>query len=434
MIFLKGEFHQMKLTQRAIAALALPEGKAEAVFFDDARPGFGVRLQGQSRRYIVQYKLGSKHRRMTLGSTTLLRLDDARDSAAKILARVRLGEDPAGEKQEARARATDVCEAVVRRYLTHQKARLRSKTYTATEHALLTHWKPLHALLLSKIERRTIASHLDEIAARSGPAAAGHARAVLAAFFSWAMRQGVADTNPVIGTNRYGNAKGRNRVLSATELVRVWCAAGEGAYGTIIKLLILTGQRREEIGGLRWSEVIFPACLIRLPPARVKNGRAHDVPLSEEALALLRGVPQRDGRDFVFGAGVNGFGGYGKPKRTLDERIAANGEPMPPWTIHDVRRTAATHMAEELGVQPHIIEATLNHVSGHKAGVAGIYNRALYEREKRTALDLWAKHVMGLVEGWKPGVDCSASHEAVARHDKNGATLNELSNLGHDSR
>jgi hypothetical protein len=189
----------MKLTQRVIAALALPEGKSEAVFFDDARPGFGVRLQGQSRRYIVQYKLGSKHRRMTLGSTTLLRLDEARDSAAKILARVRLGEDPAGEKHEARTRATDVCEAAMRRYLAYQKARLRPKSYATTEYALLTHWKPLHSLLLPRIERRTIASCLDEIAARSGPAAAGYARSMLTAFFSWAMRQGIADANPVVG-------------------------------------------------------------------------------------------------------------------------------------------------------------------------------------------------------------------------------------------
>jgi integrase len=87
------------------------------------------------------------------------------------------------------------------------------------------------------------------------------------------------------------------------------------------------------------------------------------------------------------------------PKRALDKRIAANGEPMPPWVVHDLRRSVATHMAEELGVEPHIIEATLNHVSGHKAGIAGIYNRALYEREKRTALDLWAKHVTTLIEG-----------------------------------
>jgi integrase len=213
------------------------------------------------------------------------------------------------------------------------------------------------------------------------------------------MRQGIADANPVVGTNRHGNAKGRDRVLNASELVRVWQAAGEDAYGTIIKLLILTGQRREEIGGLRWSELILPACLIRLPPARVKNGRAHDVPLSEEALALLRSVPQQNGRDFVFGSAVNGFGGYSVPKRALDKRIAANGEPMPPWVVHDLRRSVATHMAEEVGVQPHIIEATLNHVSGHKAGIAGIYNRASYEREKRTALDLWAKHVMTLIEG-----------------------------------
>jgi integrase len=130
-----------------------------------------------------------------------------------------------------------------------------------------------------------------------------------------------------------------------------------------------------------------------LPSARVKNGREHVVPLCAPALAILKARPRMNGRDFVFGAGEGGFSGWAKAKEALDESIPAlNG-----WTVHDLRRTSATRMAE-IGVAPHIVEAVLNHASGHKAGVAGIYNKATYEPEKRKALALWAKHIMKTVE------------------------------------
>jgi integrase len=387
----------MKLTQRTVGTLALPDGKSEAIFFDDTLPGFGLRLQGASKRFVVQYKLGSKARRMTLGSATQLRLDDARLSAARILARVRLGEDPAGEKAEARVRATDVFGTIVRRYLAHQKTKQRLGSYVRTEHTMLTHWKPLHGLQVARIDRRTIAAQLDVLVAGHGPGAARNARARLSTFFTWAMGQGLADANPVIGTNRTV-IKERDRVLSNAELACIWHAAGDGAYGTILKLLILSGQRREEIGGLKWSEIDFAGRMIRLPAERVKNGQAHDVPLAEPALALLRETPRRLSRDFVFGTD-SGFGNFGAHKRALDARInEARNTPMPPWVIHDLRRTCATGMIA-LGVQPHVVEAVLNHTGGHRAGVAGIYNRHPYEAEKREALARWAEHVMGLVEG-----------------------------------
>jgi integrase len=168
-------------------------------------------------------------------------------------------------------------------------------------------------------------------------------------------------------------------------------------------VLILTGQRRNEIGGLRWSEVDFPARLIRLPAERTKNGRANDTPLAEPAVRLLQARPRRIGpKDFVFGV-TTGFGAYSAAKAALNERLAearraAGAATMPPWVLHDLRRSVATGMAE-LGVQPHVIEAVLNHVSGHKAGVAGVYNRAVYDKEKRAALDRWADHVLAAVEG-----------------------------------
>ena len=154
-----------------------------------------------------------------------------------------------------------------------------------------------------------------------------------------------------------------------------------------------------------------------LPGARTKNGRPHVVPLSGDAMAVIEAVPQRAGRELVFGEGHGGFSGWSQSKKRLDARIArqraearlgrqlAEGEPLddadalPSWTIHDLRRTFATLSGEELGIQPHVVEAVLNHVSGHKAGVAGVYNKAVYLREKTEALTLWADRLAAAVAG-----------------------------------
>jgi integrase len=157
--------------------------------------------------------------------------------------------------------------------------------------------------------------------------------------------------------------------------------------------LILTGQRREEIGGLRHSEICDGS--IVLPGTRTKNKRAHVVPLAAAAQAILVKMPAGDD-DFVCGNG-RPFTSWGYGKARIDARLAAACIKLDPWRVHDIRRSVATGMAEA-GIAPHIVEAVLNHVSGHKAGVAGIYNRATYEREKRQALELWAEHVMALVE------------------------------------
>jgi len=259
----------------------------------------------------------------------------------------------------------------------------------------LQHAKRLHGLQLTAIDRRTVATLLTELAA-SGPTLANSVRASLSSFFSWAMSQGLADANPIVGTS-LAVTKARDRVLTDAELGSIWDALHSDAYGDIVKLLALTGQRRDEIGSLRWSEVNFDKAVISLPAERTKNSRPHDVPLSDAALSILKARPRLAGRDYVFSSGANGYSSWNTCKQALDARIAAKGA-IPAWRLHDLRRTAATQMAE-LGAQPHIIEAVLNHVSGHKAGVAGIYNRATYEKEKRQALSVWAERLSAIVSG-----------------------------------
>jgi integrase len=150
---------------------------------------------------------------------------------------------------------------------------------------------------------------------------------------------------------------------------------------------MLTAQRRDEIANLRWSEIDYDKALITLPGERTKNGRAHDVPLSPLALEVLSTQPRIIGREFVFAERGRGFSGWSRSKERLDNKIK-----IEPWTLHDLRRTAATRMAD-IGIQPHVIEAALNHISGHKSGVAGIYNRSTYAPERRAALEQWANHI-----------------------------------------
>ena len=241
----------------------------------------------------------------------------------------------------------------------------------------------------------TIALRLGEIETASGGASRNRFRSSLSAFFAWAIREGLTEVNPVTGTGKANEGNGRERVLTEPELGALLRALGNDDFSDIIRLLVLTGQRREEIGGLRWNEIDrgLGREMIVLQPERTKNKRLHELPLSRQAMAIIerrdprianRGQPRPDRNEFVFG---RRFTAWSKSKEILDRRL--NGMA---WRLHDLRRSAATHMAE-LGVLPHIIEAVLNHVSGHKSGVAGIYNRARYQNDMRAALQAWADYV-----------------------------------------
>jgi integrase len=390
----------MKLTKQSLNNLVLPAGKSEAIFFDDDLPGLGIRLRaGGSANWVFQYRLGTKQRRVTLGKQ--LSPARAREMASELHAKVRLGQDPAGEKEEGRARASQTFEAVVKAYLEAQKTRLRPGSYLEVERHLLTYAKALHGLQLGKVERGNIARVLSELVVASGAVSANRARATLSAMFAWAIRQGLVNTNPVTGTERQEETS-RDRVLSDDELRTIWRAIDDDShYSAILKLLLLTGQRADEIASLRWSEIVGDS--IVLPPARTKNDREHIIPLPRDAAAIIEAQHRRVGRDLIFGFGEGGFSAWSRCKERLDERIAtmrkAEGKAdVPRWTTHDLRRTCATRMAD-LGVAPHVVEGVLNHVSGHKAGVAGIYNRASYAAEKTAALTLWADHVRTVVEG-----------------------------------
>jgi integrase len=220
----------------------------------------------------------------------------------------------------------------------------------------------------------------------------------LVKFLNWSAREGFVETNVALFTNR-NPEQGRTRVPSVDELVKIWHAlppAGDD-FTDITRLLMLTGQRRSEIGDLAWDEIDFDCATITLPSARVKNKREHIVPLSAPALAILQ-ARSRHGRQLVFGRGQYGFSGFDECKKRLDEVIQ-----IPAWTLHDIRRGVASGLGN-LGVAVHVIEQVLNHQSGTKSGVSGLYNRSSYEPEKRIALDRWSDCLMAAIENRQSNV------------------------------
>ena len=311
--------------------------------------------------------------------------DTARNEARRLLGIVASGVDPCTQ-----ALSSETFGAEIERYLLRKKGSLKPRSFIEDQRYLLKHASPLHKLTLGDIDRRTIAVLLGEIETKSGPIARNRLRSALSSFFAWAIQEGLTDeANPVQGTGKADEGASRDRVLTQDELRALWRSLGNDSFSNIVKLLLLTGARRVEIGGLRWDEVDLDRKLIVLSPKRTKNNHGHSLPLSNQAEAILAAQPRQS--DFVFGAKC--FQDWSRAEAALDQHAG-----IAPFRLHDLRRSAATYMAE-LGVQPHHIEAVLNHQSGHKSGVSGIYNRASYVEPMRDALQRWADHLDQITAG-----------------------------------
>jgi len=385
----------MKLTSKTAAKFSPPIGKLDHIEFDDDLPGFGLRIRNGKASFVYQYAFGAGanriNRRITLGGFPGLPAEKARDVAQDLSAKVRLGGDPALDKKTKRAEARNTFGAIVDKFLEMRKATHRPSTHCEATRYLRDFAKPLHNLPVKSIARHNIAELLDSVSAR-GTVTTNRMRSTLSACFSWAITRGHADVNPVIGTEKLIE-KSRDRVLSDSELAIIWKSVPDNDFGAIVKLLILSGQRRDEIAHLTWNEIDLDSGLILLPGERTKNKKPHEVPLSAPMKAILSSRKRIEGRDLVFGKRVEAIAGWGWRKDRLDTAIGQKIKV--PWTFHDIRRSCASRMAD-IGILPHVIEAALNHQSGTKRGVAGIYNRSTYASEKVTALRKWADHVLAL--------------------------------------
>jgi len=398
---------RLKLIGANLAALEsdfAKSGKSDKIYFDTEVPGFGLRFRsGDKQSWVLQYKFQGKDRRLKLGPYPGITPKTARDLAQNKLAEVWQGKDPQAARREAKTKAAAqiLLRTVLDNYLGAKEAKLRPLSFAEVKRHLEKDWKTLHGWPINEIQLPQIATILDRLE-KIGPVAAARSRSSLSALFKWAMGHGYVQHNPVTGTINPNTVVRRERVLSDDELCAVWSnCRGDDDYSRIVRLLILTACRKSEVGGMSWSELNFSNYTWTIPGARTKNKRDHTLPLPRAFWGIIESVKRRPGRDYLFGNSDHGYANWSDPKIALDGRCGVTA-----WTHHDIRRTVATRMADSpppdgtgLGIKPHVVEALLNHVSGHKSGVAGIYNRATYRPEVKTALAMWAEYVASIVSG-----------------------------------
>jgi integrase len=374
------------MPKRALSDLtvkrAKPPTNGQVDIFDAGYPGFALRVSyGGGKSWVYFYRIGGRLRRRSLGTYPAVTLAEARQLWRDAKHQVSLGRDPGWQ------RASDLnFESVAREWLKRDQADKRSlkEVTRIVEKELIPEWGQRS---IRDIRRHDILVLSDRIADRGATTMARRVMAYVHRLFRWAKSRDLIESNPATDLPKPGREVARDRVLTDAELAAVWKAAVEigWPYGPAAQLLILTGARRAEIAELKWSEI--HGNTIKLSGARTKNAEPHDMPLSEQALDVLSRMPRIAGSEYVFG----------KPLRSgawSNAKIKFSAAKIQPWRIHDLRRTASTGM-NELGTEPHIVEAVLGHTI---KGVAGVYNRAKYEAAKRAALEAWGAHVMALVQ------------------------------------
>ena len=417
---------QAKITKSLLNQLK--PGAADVWVWDSVLKGFGLRITPSDvRTYWVKYRMGGREsttRKFKIGTHGTITPDQARTQAEQVLANIRLGVDPGAERTAAREpkigkTVKDAAEIFLTRYASQLKSAEMLEGFFVRE--IYPRWAKRETV---SIRRADVIAMLDEIVDSGRTTLANRIFSLVRKFFNWCLERGIVEATPCNGVRAPTTETSRDRVLDDDELRRLWIAAGKMAYpfGPWVRLLILTGQRRDEVSGMLWSELDLDAGMWALPKERVKNDRAHDIPLPAAALDILAGLP-RDGSDFVFTTtGKTAISGYSKAKAVLDKGVLAalkkeaveRGDdpaavqPLQPWVFHDFRRTVATNLAK-IGIPVHVVERLLNHVSGTVSGIAAVYNRHSYLDERRQALEAWASRLDQIVRGTPANVTSLAA-------------------------
>jgi len=372
-----------KLTPKLIDSLPPATGKRYEVR-DELLTGLLVRVSSTGGKvWYTSCRINGTIRRIKIGTYPILSLADARETARALLRDVQLGKF--SERQEPELPTFgEVIPQFIELY-----AKPRNRSWKSSER-VLTKFSELNDRPINEIRRGHVVSVLDKLTASGATIGVNRALAAVKKLFAWCVDRGTIEINPVVALKAPAKEVPRDRVLTDDELRAYWSAAGiEGfPFAQFAHVLLLTAQRRGEVAGMCWSEIDFEKAIWTIPAKRAKNATQHAVPLAPFVVDILGFLPRFLNSDLVFTTtGKTPISGFGRFKRRLDRVSSGNG-----WRLHDLRRTAATNMALA-GVQPHIIEAVLNHKSGIVSGVAAVYNRHAYLEEKRDALTKWAGHV-----------------------------------------
>ena len=387
----------MKLTTKLVEAIEADDNRQEIA--DALLPGLYLIVQPSGvKSWAVRYRHQGQPKKYTIpGRYPAISLKDARDLGAKALRAVAEGRDPSGEKKVQGARGATI-EDIIAQFLDrycrrNQNPRTAAKSKWLLERHILPYWKDRP---VDQITRADVRAVLDRQVDRA-PVLANRVYTITRKMFGWAVSQDIIANSPFEGLEAPAKEKSRDRILTDEELCKVWRATGktnvDPVYRAMIRMLILTGQRRSEVAGLTWDEIDLKTRQWTLPATRTKNGRAHIVPLSDRAITALNAVPRLHERHVFSANGKHAIGGFSQPKDRLNEVCGFSD-----WTVHDLRRTVASGMAR-LGINLPVIEKVLNHVSGSFAGVAGIYQRHDFAAEKRAALDAWSNHIAAIAAG-----------------------------------
>lgn len=408
---------QGKVTKRTVDALK--KGARDQFLWDDEDRGFGLKVTPAGNKvFVVQYRLGGrgKTRRYTIGSYGTWTPDQARTEAKRLLRLVDQGIDPVADKQERRREAVDLAfEGYADRFLKNCVKVEWPRSHDDVARILRRHVTPvLKSKALPAVTAADVTALLDRIPARQ-VALRRKVYAVVSRLFSWAKGRGDVASNPLADYEAPPTPAAREHELAAHELRLAWLAA-EGLgypFRGFYRLLIGTGQRREEVAGLEWKELNRGAAEWNLPGSRSKNGEPNTVHLSAPMIAELDRIASgakwpRKGLVFTT-TGETPISGYSRAKSRLDKAMVAlaakeaedteeDPAEIAPWRVHDLRRTLSTGL-QRLGVRFEVNEAILNHKGASKSGVAKVYQKHDWKDEKVKALDAWAAHVLALVSG-----------------------------------
>jgi integrase len=366
----------------------------------------------------VMYRVNGRQVKEVLGTVVKVpRLDEAVRRAQALQAQARAGVNPASLRRDTAARAAaNTVEAAVERWLeacetgVGVRKKLRPKTIEGYRQIMrcdvLPRWRarPLASITKPEVEALLYEKAGTRMRPRKGTdggalVQANRVRMRLGTFFAWCVKRDLLTVDPAATVIRAAEEASRSRVLDEHEIRALWAATERGGafrangvtWGALFRLLLLTAQRRSEVAGMRWSEVDLDQRIWSIPAARAKNNRAHVVHLSALALEELDQVPRRG--ELVFsGSGGMPASGFRRAKARLNVKMGVDD-----WVVHDLRRTAVSHMAGKLKVQPFVVDKVINHATGAISGVAAIYNRERYLDERQTALEAWGRWVAGLV-------------------------------------
>ena len=384
-----------KLAQQPLTELAIRKAKpADKRYdiFDASVRGLGLRVATSgTKSWFIMRRFKGRMLRSTFGRYPDMTLAQARQKAPEVLADMADG-SPQGQRK------ADPFKVVLEEWL--KKDQEKNKSFQQVRIAMYRHALPaLGNMPLGSVTKRDVNDLIDKIVQDGSPVAANRLLAFIKRFFSWCRERDILEQSPAETIKPPSSEKIRDRVLTLSEIKSIWIACNQIGYpwGPIFQLLLLTGARLREISEARWNEVSIADGTLDLPASRTKNGRPHQIHLADQALKIFQNLPRTDGQNLLFTTnGETPVSGFSKVKKRLDVVSSVTD-----WRFHDLRRSFATHSTEKVGISPVITDKILNHATGQVRGVAAVYQRGEFLRERQTALQEWANFLENTVTDGK---------------------------------